>query len=121
MPRKSPVGNKVRKTRPPGSGRGTSTKRAKLDRDYEVGLGVNGDDIGMLDPETGAFVYNDKPTLPSVDDMPYAPEAWPGKVCAFCNLGERSQLGQGEFLRLNCPEGFIPQRMVLYYFYCNRY
>lgn len=36
----------------------------------------------------------------------------PGKVCALCNLGERSQLGQREMLRLTCPEGFIPQRMV---------
>lgn len=36
----------------------------------------------------------------------------PGKVCAFCNLGERSQLGQSELLRLACPEGFTPQRIV---------
>ena len=36
----------------------------------------------------------------------------PGKVCAFCNLGERSQLGQGQMLRLSCPDGFIPQRIV---------
>lgn len=27
-------------------------------------------------------------------------------------MGERSQLGQGELLRLTCPEGFIPQRIV---------
>lgn len=33
-------------------------------------------------------------------------------MCAFCNLGERSQLGQGELLRLSCPEGFTPQRIV---------
>lgn len=33
-------------------------------------------------------------------------------MCGFCNLGERSQLGQGEMLRLTCPEGFIPQRIV---------
>lgn len=33
-------------------------------------------------------------------------------MCAFCNLGERSQLGQRELLRLTCPEGFIPQRMM---------
>lgn len=30
-------------------------------------------------------------------------------MCAFCNLGERSQLGQGELLRLTCPEGFAPR------------
>lgn len=33
-------------------------------------------------------------------------------MCAFCNLGERSQLGQGELLRLTCPEGFTPQRVI---------
>lgn len=32
-------------------------------------------------------------------------------MCGFCNLGERSQLGQGELLRLSCPEGFIPRRI----------
>lgn len=31
-------------------------------------------------------------------------------MCAFCNLGERSQLGQGDMLRLSCPDGFTPQR-----------
>lgn len=36
----------------------------------------------------------------------------PGKVCALCNLGERSQLGQGGLLRLSCPEGFIPTRKL---------
>jgi histone-lysine N-methyltransferase MLL3 len=34
----------------------------------------------------------------------------PGKVCALCNLGERSQLGQGELLRLTCPPGFTPEK-----------
>ena len=33
-------------------------------------------------------------------------ETWPGKVCAFCNLGERSQLGQGEMLRLEVGADF---------------
>ncbi|XP_050538533.1 histone-lysine N-methyltransferase 2D-like isoform X4 [Daktulosphaira vitifoliae] len=33
-------------------------------------------------------------------------ENWPGKVCAFCNLGERSQLGQGTFLRLEWDKNF---------------
>lgn len=32
----------------------------------------------------------------------------PGKVCAFCNLGERSMLGQGDLLRIEIPEGFDP-------------
>lgn len=34
----------------------------------------------------------------------------PGKLCALCNLSERSQLGQGELMRLSCPEGFTPER-----------
>lgn len=37
------------------------------------------------------------------DEPPYFPEKW-GKLCAFCNLGERSQLGQGEMLRLELDE-----------------
>lgn len=32
----------------------------------------------------------------------------PGKICALCNLSERSQLGQREMIRLSCPEGFTP-------------
>lgn len=34
-----------------------------------------------------------------LDETPLIPEKY-GKLCAFCNLGERSQLGQGEMLRL---------------------
>lgn len=34
------------------------------------------------------------------EEIPYFPEKYPGKLCVFCNLGERSQLGQGEMLRL---------------------
>lgn len=39
-----------------------------------------------------------------VDDPPYFPEKFGGKLCAFCNLGERSQLGQGEMLRLEVTD-----------------
>lgn len=38
-----------------------------------------------------------------LDDPPCIPEKY-GKLCAFCNLGERSQLGQGEMLRLEMNE-----------------
>lgn len=41
---------------------------------------------------------------PQADDPPYFPEKYSGKLCAFCNLGERSQLGQGEMLRLELTE-----------------
>lgn len=29
-------------------------------------------------------------------------------MCVFCNLGERSMLGQGDMLRIEIPEGFDP-------------
>lgn len=38
------------------------------------------------------------------DEPPYFPEKFVGKLCAFCNLGERSQLGQGEMLRLEVTD-----------------
>lgn len=38
------------------------------------------------------------------DELPYFPEKWPGKVCALCCLGERTQLGQGEMLRIEAKE-----------------
>jgi hypothetical protein len=37
------------------------------------------------------------------DEPPYIQEKY-GKLCAFCNLGERSQLGQGEMLRLELSD-----------------
>lgn len=38
------------------------------------------------------------------EELPYFPEKWPGKVCALCCLGERSQLGQGEMLQIKLRE-----------------
>lgn len=38
------------------------------------------------------------------DEPPFFPEKFAGKLCAFCNLGERSQLGQGEMLRLEVTD-----------------
>lgn len=38
------------------------------------------------------------------EEPPYFPEKWPGKLCALCCLGERSQLGQGEMLRIEIAE-----------------
>lgn len=38
------------------------------------------------------------------EEPPYFPEKWPGKVCALCCLGERSQLGQGEMLRIEAKD-----------------
>lgn len=39
------------------------------------------------------------------EEPPYFPEKWPGKLCALCCLGERSQLGQGEMLRMEAKNG----------------
>lgn len=38
------------------------------------------------------------------EELPFFPEKWPGKLCALCCLGERSQLGQGEMLRIKVSE-----------------
>lgn len=38
------------------------------------------------------------------EEPPYFTEKFPGKLCALCNLGERSQLGQGEMLRMENNE-----------------
>lgn len=38
------------------------------------------------------------------EEPPYFPEKWSGKLCALCCLGERSQLGQGEMLRIEIAE-----------------
>lgn len=98
--------SRVRKPRPPGfSRRGALGSRSirQVDRsDYELSLFTPSpiEDNGFLDPETGSIIYSDREKyIPSIEDPPYFPEHWPGKVCALCNLGERSQLGQGELLR----------------------
>ncbi|XP_052871048.1 histone-lysine N-methyltransferase 2C-like, partial [Anopheles cruzii] len=38
--------------------------------------------------------------MPAPDELPFFPEKYTGKPCILCNLGERSQLGQGEMLRI---------------------
>lgn len=48
-------------------------------------------------------ISNEKLMQPP-DEPPYFPEKWPGKVCALCCLGERSQLGQGEMLRIEASD-----------------
>ncbi|XP_026321911.1 uncharacterized protein LOC113231673 isoform X2 [Hyposmocoma kahamanoa] len=43
-------------------------------------------------------------TMPAPEEPPYMPEKWPGKLCALCNLSERSQLGQGEMRQVLCKD-----------------
>lgn len=51
------------------------------------------------------------------EELPFFPEKWPGKLCALCCLGERSQLGQGEMLRIkvsdNEPKSIVPLAPIL--------
>lgn len=51
----------------------------------------------------------------SSDELPYPPEKFPGKVCVLCNLGERSQLGQGVMLKIavNDESMEVPERMLV--------
>lgn len=94
----------MRKPRPPGfSRRGGARSIRHPDRsDFDMSLFGSsvGDEMSLLDPETGTFIYPERERpLPILDEPPYFREHWPGKVCAFCNLGEKSQLGQGDMLR----------------------
>lgn len=108
---KSPVNQRVKKFRS-GYGRGMPKRVRSIDRgDSDVAsVPQSPSEDGMLDSETGALVLLSDKSLIS-EEPPYCPENWPGKVCAVCNLSERSQLGQGALLRMNCPEGFIPKRI----------
>ena len=60
-----------------------------------------------LDQEMSLMPYSGgaEKVMQPPEEPPYFPEKYPGKVCALCCLGERSQLGQGEMLRLEVSEG----------------
>ncbi|XP_063824510.1 histone-lysine N-methyltransferase 2C-like [Ostrinia nubilalis] len=77
-------GKIVRRYRNPGSVRGA--KRHRGSRDDVLEEGMEEDDF----------------TMPAPEEPPFMPEKWPGKVCALCNLSERSQLGQGEMRQILC-------------------
>ncbi|XP_031333016.1 histone-lysine N-methyltransferase 2C-like isoform X3 [Photinus pyralis] len=116
LPRRTGLASKIKRLRGIGYTRGLPKKVRPFDKmEFEYissSLGFD-DPNSILDPETGTFIIPEKEKLAlTPDDTPYPPELWPGKVCALCNLGERSQLGQRDLLRLSCPEGFIPQRML---------
>ncbi|CAL4154549.1 unnamed protein product, partial [Meganyctiphanes norvegica] len=55
----------------------------------------------------------------SQDDVFISPayqEKWPGHVCAFCCLGEMSQLGQGELTRFDPTPGYnLPEKLTTPY------
>ena len=62
-------------------------------------------------------IEEESPTSYSQDDMylaePTFQEKWPGEVCALCNLGEGSQLGQGEFQQYDATPGYkLPDKLA---------
>jgi hypothetical protein len=57
-----------------------------------------GDDSTVTTPDDSTDMAS--ALMPAPEELPYFPEKYPGKLCILCNLGERSQLGQGEMLRL---------------------
>lgn len=60
--------------------------------------------IGSGDGGSGSGSGSSEKVMQPPEELPYFPEKWPGKVCALCCLGERSQLGQGEMLRIQVTE-----------------
>ncbi|KAG5897190.1 hypothetical protein JTB14_022545 [Gonioctena quinquepunctata] len=112
-PRGLPTGmNRVKKPRPPSFNRRGGGGRSFRQPEFDMSLFTPSpiDDPSLIDSD-GSLIFPDRErSLPFGEEPPYFPEHWSGKVCAFCNLGERSQLGQGDMLRLNCPEGFSPQK-----------
>lgn len=69
-----------------------------------VGIGGGGGGSCSSSSSSGGATSSQENELELIE------ETWPGKVCAFCNLGERSQLGQGEMLRLEVGADFENQR-----------
>ncbi|XP_043479344.1 histone-lysine N-methyltransferase 2C-like isoform X5 [Leptopilina heterotoma] len=118
-----------RKERPPGSVRGVGVRKS-FGRGSARGKGLGyargmprrtkskDDDTHSESPSPlrigddgqgdGGETSGTDRSMPAPDEPPNFMEQWPGKVCAFCNLGERSQLGQGKMDRYTLPEGFIP-------------
>jgi histone-lysine N-methyltransferase MLL3 len=59
-------------------------------------------------PSTPTTELENDPALlmPAPEEPPYFLEKWPGKCCILCNLAERSQMGQGEMLRIQAKAEF---------------
>ncbi len=64
-------------------------------------------DVDLLSSPTFLMPAPGQQQQQSIEEPPYFPEKFGGKLCAFCNLGERSQLGQGEMLRLEVTEDIL--------------
>lgn len=57
-----------------------------------------------LDQEMSMVPFQTEKLMQPPDEPPYFPEKYPGKLCVLCCLGERSQLGQGEMLRIEVTD-----------------
>lgn len=57
-----------------------------------------------FDSELNSFPSSGDKVMQPPEEPPYFPEKWAGKLCALCCLGERSQLGQGEMLRIEVKD-----------------
>lgn len=57
-----------------------------------------------LDQEMSLVPFQTEKIMQPPDEPPYFPEKYPGKLCVLCCLGERSQLGQGEMLRIEVSD-----------------
>ncbi|RZF48821.1 hypothetical protein LSTR_LSTR003201, partial [Laodelphax striatellus] len=103
---KKPLGLKLKRSK---SGVYVPSEKSPRHTDGDDMMSSNDGLTSPLDSARDSFGDEKEKIIP-----PYSPplfqEQWPGKVCALCNLSERSQLGQGELMRLSCPEGFRPQR-----------
>ena len=72
----------MRRWKPGGyTSRGTPKRVRSFDRgDFEFSSVMQspGDDNSMLDPETGAFIFNERERVtPAIsEELPYSPELW---------------------------------------------
>ncbi|XP_066943900.1 histone-lysine N-methyltransferase 2C-like isoform X12 [Macrobrachium rosenbergii] len=80
--------------------RGRGGRRLVHSMSLEERGAIGGDDSPLpLDEE--AYAQDDMIITPSYQ------EKWPGRFCALCNLGEQSQLGQGDLIRHEPTPGFV--------------
>ncbi|XP_068205977.1 histone-lysine N-methyltransferase 2C-like isoform X15 [Palaemon carinicauda] len=80
--------------------RGRGGRRLVHSMSLEERGAIGGDDSPLpLDEE--AYAQDDMIITPSYQ------EKWSGRFCALCNLGEQSQLGQGDLIRHEPTSGFV--------------
>ncbi len=59
---------------------------------------------GLGSPSRSSASGGDADAYADLDELLFS-ERYPGKLCALCNLGERSMLGQGEMVKYRVPSG----------------